>query len=171
MSSPHHEEFSSPARNLDNGPTSPQPESLEFLESDDPEEFQYEGDYDTRMAELMSEGEDDAPKADSASDEEDGFVYAGVDADVPTSYSDQLRAVLGPEHESEDDTDEPDEVETSLIIQDSEKPLQPENESFSDATPSTSSIGLPGHIYTHLCRDYAPSHPNLLAYNLLAPEW
>ncbi|KAF4598582.1 Vacuolar protein sorting-associated protein 8 [Pleurotus pulmonarius] len=144
MSSPHHEEFSSPARNLDNGPTSPQPESLEFLESDDPEEFQYEGDYDTRMAELMSEGEDDAPKADSASDEEDGFVYAGVDADVPTSYSDQLRAVLGPEHESEDDTDEPDEVETSLIIQDSEKPLQPENESFSDATPSTSSIGLPG---------------------------
>lgn len=133
MSSPHHEEFSSPARNFDDGPTSSQLESLEFLESDDAvEEFEYEGDYDTRMAELMSEGGDDAPKADSASDEEDGFVYDGVDADVPTSYSDQLRAVLGPEHESEDDTDELDEVETSLIIQDSEKLLQPEVRCFNN---------------------------------------
>lgn len=122
MSSPHSEELSPPARHLDNGPTSSQLDSLEFLESDDAEEFEYEGDYDTRMAELMSEGGDDAPKPDSASDEEDGFVYDGIDADVPTSYSDQLRAVLGPEHESEDDADELDEVE----IQDSEKPMQPE---------------------------------------------
>ncbi|KAF7428647.1 Vacuolar protein sorting-associated protein 8 [Pleurotus ostreatus] len=144
MSSPHSGELGAPARHLDDGPTSSQLGPLEFLESDDAEEFEYEGDYDTRMAELMSEGGDDAPKPDSASDEEDGFVYDGVDADVPTSYSDQLRAVLGPEHESEDDTDELDEVETSLIIQDSEKPMQPENESFSDATPSTSSVGLPG---------------------------
>ncbi|KAF7796662.1 hypothetical protein EIP86_007845 [Pleurotus ostreatoroseus] len=68
------------------------------------------GDYTTRLEELMSDDEDHAPRADRAGHDEDeedeeGFFYSGVDAEPLGTYREQLRDVLGPEHEP-DDADE-----------------------------------------------------------------
>ncbi|KAH9948952.1 hypothetical protein B0H21DRAFT_196377 [Amylocystis lapponica] len=84
------------------------------------------GDYSTRFEELMSDGEDregsDGSLHDKDDDDEEGFVYDGADAEPTGGYREQLRDVLGAEHE-EDGLSEA-EVERSLL-QDSE-----ENEKF-----------------------------------------
>jgi vacuolar protein sorting-associated protein 8 len=83
------------------------------LSDDEPEgeedDFEYRGDYSSRMEELMDD------------DDEEGFVYTGIDVQQPSGgYRDQLRDVLGAEHD-EDETEEY-EVESSLLHDiDSEK--------------------------------------------------
>ena len=79
------------------------------------------GDYSTRLEELLSDTED-GPNDDSHDghggsgdddDDEGGFVYSGVDAASSGGYREQLRDVLGPDHE-DDELDE-QEVEHSLL--------------------------------------------------------
>jgi vacuolar protein sorting-associated protein 8 len=83
------------------------------LSDDEPEgeedDFDYQGDYSSRMDELLDDEDDE------------GFVYTGIDVQQPSGgYRDQLRDILGAEHE-EDETDE-HEVESSLLHDiDSEK--------------------------------------------------
>lgn len=75
------------------------------------------GDYSARFDELMSDSEDheggDA-EDDGDDDDEEAFVYSGVDADPTGGYREQLRDVLGPDHE-EDELEEEQEVERSLV--------------------------------------------------------
>lgn len=86
------------------------------------------GDYSTRFDELMSDGEEDGGRghgegADEDEDEDEGgFVYSGVDADPTGGYREQLRDVLGPDHE-EDELEEEQEVERSLVheVEENEK--------------------------------------------------
>ncbi|KAI0633251.1 Golgi CORVET complex core vacuolar protein 8-domain-containing protein [Trametes polyzona] len=80
------------------------------------------GDYSTRLEELMSDGEDGGANNDEDDDEEGGFIYSGVDSDPTGGYRDQLRAVLGPDHE-EDELGEEEEVERSLVheVEENEK--------------------------------------------------
>ena len=68
------------------------------------------GDYSTRLEELMSDDElsNGRDQADDDEEEEEGFFYTGVDAESSGTYREQLRDVLGPEHEDDDDSDAPD---------------------------------------------------------------
>ncbi|KAL4252775.1 VPS8 family protein [Abortiporus biennis] len=94
------------------------------IDLSDEEETQDEhvGDYSTRFEELMSDGEESSQKDKEDEDEdEEGFFYSGVDAEQVTGYREQLRDVLGPEHE-EDELEEA-EVEHSLLheVEENEK--------------------------------------------------
>lgn len=66
---------------------------------DDPRD-DHGGDYSTRLEELMSDEEGD--HAGSEEEEEGGFVYEGVDAEPVGGYREQLRDVLGAEHEEDE---------------------------------------------------------------------
>lgn len=86
---------------------------VEDLESDD-----HEGDYSTRMEELMDDGEDS--DTHDAVEIDDGFLYTGIDsADMSTGYKDTLRDVLGPDHDEDDEMAEPPSL--LLRVQDVEK--------------------------------------------------
>ena len=92
----------------------PQPEDDHGRDSKTDEQTH---DYSTRMKELFADEEEHAEEQHD-SDNEEGFFYAGADANVSVGYRDRLRDVLGADHEDEDDT-EAHEVERSLIIEDS----------------------------------------------------
>jgi vacuolar protein sorting-associated protein 8 len=83
--------------------------------SDDGEDIEGEGDYSTRMEELLSGDESDKEEnAMNDSDSDEGFVYDGADAEKEaTGYRQQLRDVLGSDHDEEE---EEAEVEKSLVI-------------------------------------------------------
>jgi hypothetical protein len=75
------------------------------------------GDYSTRMEELFEEDDDEDAHED---DEDEGFIYTGMDADNSAGdYRSQLRDVLGPELEEE--YTEELEVERSLLHEENEK--------------------------------------------------
>lgn len=81
------------------------------------EEDTHQGDYSTRMEELFDDGDDDEV-ADEDEEDEGGFVYTGQDADEsPGDYRSQLRDVLGPDAEDEDEEAEELEVENSLLYE------------------------------------------------------
>ncbi|RDB25342.1 Vacuolar protein sorting-associated protein 8 [Hypsizygus marmoreus] len=114
--------------------------------SDNDEE--HPGDYSTRMEELFDEEDESDAHVEDEEDEEEGFLYTGVDAgDIPTGYRDQLRDVLGSDL-TDDDEMEANEVEKSLVIDEHDEVLHFEDDTHShpdvhsDNTPSTSSIGL-----------------------------
>ncbi|KAF5370704.1 hypothetical protein D9758_002023 [Tetrapyrgos nigripes] len=122
------------------------PSSLGFSDNEDDDEHEHEhtGDYSTRMEELFEDEEDQNLDIhhDDDSEDDEGFIYTGADADVSiVSYKDQLRDVLGPEHESEaDSTEDAREVERSLIVEgehvsDDDEAL-PTADSSSNAAPS-----------------------------------
>ncbi|KAI0929914.1 hypothetical protein AcV5_006753 [Taiwanofungus camphoratus] len=80
----------------------------------------HSGDYSTRFEELMSDSENgsdghdqDEDQDEDKGEEEEGFLYNGIDAGPAGGYREQLRDVLGPDHE-EDELDER-EVEKSLL--------------------------------------------------------
>lgn len=76
----------------------------EHDDDDDENEFTYPGDYSSHMDELFDgDDQDVSDQRDSGetSEEEDDFVYSGVDADAPAPYRDQLREVLGQDHDEE----------------------------------------------------------------------
>ena len=87
---------------------------------EDDAEFTYPGavgDYSTQMEELFDGDEDtgldeEGHKSDDE-DKEGGFFYDGIDADTSTRYKEQLRDVLGQDHEE----DEEEEVECSLVLE------------------------------------------------------
>lgn len=62
----------------------------------------YPGDYSTQLEELF-DGEEDSEsgEAEQRSDNDEDFVYDGIDADTSISYKDQLRDVLGQEDADE----------------------------------------------------------------------
>ena len=62
------------------------------------------GDYSMRFEELMSDSEEDGRHGgdEEDEDEEEGFIYNGVDSDPTSGYREQLRQVLGPDHEEEE---------------------------------------------------------------------
>ncbi|KII92434.1 hypothetical protein PLICRDRAFT_27564 [Plicaturopsis crispa FD-325 SS-3] len=122
--------------------------ALDFSDNEDQEgeEDQHEGDYSTRMEELMdSDEEDKGAGGEDSEEDEGGFIYEGVDAaDASTNYRDQLRDVLGPDHEEdEEELLEEQEVEKSLIHDDDNPQFfieeAPHGDMLSDNTPSSSS--------------------------------
>ncbi|KAG6895376.1 hypothetical protein C0992_001583 [Termitomyces sp. T32_za158] len=59
---------------------------------------EHSGNYSTQMDELFNDGYESHGSNDAEDNEDEGFVYTGVDAHaVPTGYADQLRDVLGSE--------------------------------------------------------------------------
>ncbi|OBZ70877.1 Vacuolar protein sorting-associated protein 8 [Grifola frondosa] len=128
-------------------------EHLDFsdIEGDEAHD-DHPGDYSTRFDELMSDGEDidGHGEGHTEDDEEEGFLYTGVDSEPAGGYREQLRDVLGPDHE-DDEVDER-HPERSLVHE------VAENEKFaaliedeaghvevlSDRSPSTSSVSPTG---------------------------
>lgn len=93
-------------------------DNLDFSDGEDGEvQDGRPGDYSTRLEELMSDTEDGPTSHEGGEgerdDDEEAFVYSGVDSAPSGGYREQLRDVLGPDHE-EDELDER-EVEQSLL--------------------------------------------------------
>ncbi|KAI0663401.1 Golgi CORVET complex core vacuolar protein 8-domain-containing protein [Cubamyces menziesii] len=149
------------------------------------------GDYSTRFEELMSDGEDAGDHEENGDeDEEGGFIYSGVDADPAGGYREQLRQVLGPDHE-EDEIEE-QEVERSLVheVEENEKfaatiedeaghvhvVSSPELPPMSPKTPISSvpASRVPNHIgngtptRTPLTRPYL--HPSISRLRSITPQ-
>ena len=101
------------------------------------------GDYSARLEELISDSEDKEKDDEDEEEDEEGFIYNGVDSDPTGGYREQLRQVLGPDHE-EDELDE-QEVEHSLVHE------VAENERF--AATIEDEAGVSGAAYTllHVC--------------------
>jgi hypothetical protein len=79
---------------------------------DDDDDSYDQGDYSTRIEELLS----DEDASDDDDDSGSSFIYTGIDAEVSSgNYHDQLRDVLGHEADVEED-----EVERSLIPENEE---------------------------------------------------
>ncbi|KAJ3735742.1 Golgi CORVET complex core vacuolar protein 8-domain-containing protein [Lentinula guzmanii] len=119
---------------------SPQAESLDLSGSEDGDDhMESGGDYSTRMEELFADDVHDLNShVEDDSEDDEGFLYTGNDADLSTSYRDQLRDVL------EGDSDaEIHEVEKSLIEDNSAEETASEGEEndplevLSDQTHST----------------------------------
>src|ERR1700722_10955718 len=90
----------------------PTPDDLSDNDDDDDDDDRYaqDGDYSSRIDEFLSEGDVDEGDDDDDDDDTD-FLYTGVDAQLSSeTYRDQLRDVLGPEH----DENEGSEVEKSM---------------------------------------------------------
>jgi vacuolar protein sorting-associated protein 8 len=80
------------------------------------------GDYSTRMEELF-EKEDDGDTRQDEEDDEEGFVYSGIDADESNGdYGSQLRDVLGLEHE--EGYTEDLQVERSLLYKEEDEKIE-----------------------------------------------
>lgn len=80
------------------------------------------GDYSTRMEELFEE-EDDGDAHQDEEEDEEGFVYSGVDADESNGdYRSQLRDVLGLEHE--EGYTEDLEVESPLLHKEEDEKIE-----------------------------------------------
>ena len=96
--------------------------TLHDLSGEDTVDDHDEGDYSARLEELLKDDEGEHKTTDGAEDEdeEEGFFYTGVDSQPSGTYREQLRDVLGPENE--DDEQEEKEVENSLVrsVQDNE---------------------------------------------------
>lgn len=75
---------------------------LSFSDTDGDEDTHEDhgGDYSTRLGELMSDEEEGS--ASSEDEDEGGFLYQGVDAEPAGGYREQLRDVLGAEHEGDE---------------------------------------------------------------------
>ncbi|KAF5393318.1 hypothetical protein D9757_000645 [Collybiopsis confluens] len=104
----------------------PRAESLNLSDNDGAggDDDEGGGDYSTRMEELFAD-EDSTTKSDIDSDDEEGFLYTGNDAELSTGYRDQLRDVL-----EDDSSAEIDEVEKSLVV---DGPLdEPQSEAEDD---------------------------------------
>lgn len=100
------------------------PDHHEFSDGEDEGQVDHGGDYSTRFQELMSDEDEHEENANGIAhdeDEDEGFFYSGVDAAAAGSYREQLRDVLGPEHDL-DDAEDP-EVASSVIHDVTEKEL------------------------------------------------
>lgn len=95
--------------------------SLSFSDSEaDEVQDDHPGDYSTRLGEVMSDEEElSRGQGHEESDDDEGFFYNGVDSEPAGTYREQLRDVLGPEHE-EDDVSDAQEVEHSLLVHEKE---------------------------------------------------
>lgn len=102
----------------------PREDSLNLSGNEDDNDNDHGGDYSTRMEELFADDvQDSNGHLEDESDDEGGFLYTGNDADLSTSYRDQLRNVL------EDDSDvEAHEVEKSLMAEDPTEEVLSEDE-------------------------------------------
>ncbi|KAF7288694.1 Lateendosome to vacuole transport-family protein [Mycena chlorophos] len=82
------------------------------------------GNYAANMEDIMGEGHESEDQEEESDDE--AFVYAGDDApDTSFAYRDQLRDVLGSDHDPEEEREQ-QEVERSLVIShhdDDDEPL------------------------------------------------
>ncbi|KDR75859.1 hypothetical protein GALMADRAFT_509680 [Galerina marginata CBS 339.88] len=95
-------------------------EDLSSAEHVDVAELVHTGDYSSHMEELF-EGEDvDSTTQEDESDDEEGFLYSGIDAETPTSYKAQMRDLLGQDHEDDESQADVLEVEKSLTSEDAE---------------------------------------------------
>lgn len=70
------------------------------MTSEDVEDVEFVGDYSSNMDEILGEGPNDTANGDD--DDEDIFVYEGADTEPAAAYRDQLRDVLGAEHEDDE---------------------------------------------------------------------
>lgn len=112
------------------------PTSLDFddHESDPDAQIEHTGNYASRMQELLDDDEDLGPVQDE-SDEDEGFLYDGVDADTSAeTYRDRLADVLGEDIEEH----EREQVGKSLIIDQTGSSIE-----FEDDEPLVCSPGYP----------------------------
>ncbi|KAF7361851.1 Lateendosome to vacuole transport-family protein [Mycena venus] len=159
-------------------------------EDEDEDEFNYAGDYSSRMEDLLGEDDPNSEANDEEDVEEDeddeGFVYTGEDAaDTSAAYRDRLRDVLGSDHDPEEqEQDSVHEVERSLIIppeldDGDDEPLEQDG---SDHIPSVSvssagiltpprvdspSLSVPGTPSKLLARPFL--HPNVSRLRSFTP--
>lgn len=98
------------------------------------------GDYSTRMEELFGGDEEEHP------DEEEEFLYDGVDAEqvTGTNYREQLRDVLGPDDTS--DVFEEEEVKRSLLKEDPSEKFNIGEQSVSTASDLVLMGVAKGHV-------------------------
>lgn len=114
-----------PGQNFEDDGTSTIQPSLHFSdnsesEGDDEDGEEHTGDYSTRMEELFDDGEEGSLSAHEEEDNDEGFLYTGLDAPgQPSGYRDQLRDVLGHDLDEDEELDA-HEVEQSLILDDLE---------------------------------------------------
>jgi hypothetical protein len=137
MTSPHE---SNPWTNATSPPTLPQSISdstsndadtirqVEHDDDDDEDGFTYPGDYSSHMDELFDgEEQDESDQRDSGeSSGEEDFVYSGVDTGEPAPYMDQLREVLGQDHDEEpgiEVLDAEDTLNESILTDDVDQSL------------------------------------------------
>jgi hypothetical protein len=88
---------------------------------EDVEDVEFVGDYSSNMDEILGEGPGDTPNG--ADDDEEMFVYEGVDAEPAGAYRDQLRDVLGAD--LEDDELEQSQFNTTFQTEVVESPSIP----------------------------------------------
>ncbi|KAH9929603.1 Golgi CORVET complex core vacuolar protein 8-domain-containing protein [Epithele typhae] len=121
------------------------------------------GDYSARFEELMSDGDNGGEQGedDADDDEEEGFVYDGVDADPTGGYREQLRQVLGADHE-EDELEEEQEVERSLVHE------VAENEKFAATIEDEAALGNGSPLRSPSSRPYL--HPTISRLRSVTPQ-
>jgi len=94
-------------------------------DEDEDAESIYPGDYSTQLEELFNGEEDYETEQRSDNDDED-FVYDGIDADASISYRDQLRNVLGQEDADEREDEQVDQSHNNgngVASHENDKPL------------------------------------------------
>ena len=80
----------------------------------------FEGDYSSRMEDLLTNGSD-SESSPGDTDDDEGFVYTGKDAvDLSGNYGEQLQEILGsePDEDFASTSDSEMEVERSLLLHD-----------------------------------------------------
>lgn len=119
---------------------------LSDAEADDVQDDEHPGDYSTRLGEVMSDEEDFAAGHVDDDNDDEAFFYNGVDSEPAGTYREQLRDVLGADHEDED-TSEAQEVEHSLLVHEKE---MLEASMDDEARVSLVHAYIVTHLLTHL---------------------
>ncbi|PPQ98630.1 hypothetical protein CVT24_003963 [Panaeolus cyanescens] len=152
------------------------------------EEFHYSGDYSTQMEELF-EGESlgsslphqGTPESlagdDEDDDEDEGFLYDGVDAETSAGYREQLKDVLETDN---DDDDSDDELSNPVLpLHEQNEPVQsrPTTPSDKDGDQSTPSSPLNSDIALNHTPKENPFlfrkpflHPNISRLRSFTPQ-
>ena len=128
------------AEHLDDADRPETPQNVVFSDDEADDRDDQGGDYSARLEELMSDDDEHGKNGNGVDeeDEDEGFFYTGVDAPPAGSYREQLRDVLGPDHDI-DDTEEP-EVDNSLIHDVAEK------EKFEASMDDEARVSLPSIV-------------------------
>lgn len=99
---------------------------------------EHSGDYSTQMDELFSDEYETHGGTDAEDNDDEGFVYTGVDAPaISTGYADQIRDVLG----SELTDDEMDTLDAKISSMHEEDDNTPDNNNSAVRLRSCQSFG------------------------------
>lgn len=113
------------------------------------------GDYSARLEEVMSDEEDSQNAhvlSGNEEDEDDRFIYDGVDSPPSVTYRDQLRDVLGTDHE--EDANEQHTINKFLVDNIQEK------EKYEAAMDDEARVRVPTRPQTMRCTEVLRSRQN-----------